>query len=120
MLASARPGWEFLDWGRSHHVGGGSHGSLHADDSYGSLLWCGTGPDDPGAREQWTLRDIVPLVLGALRAAGLTREPAFHVKRRAASDQPARQHGFDRQSPSARPPQRISTALIHGSSSAAS
>ena len=46
VLASAEPGWEFLDWGRSHHVGGGSHGSLHADDSYGSLLWCGTGPDD--------------------------------------------------------------------------
>jgi hypothetical protein len=64
VLASAKPGWEFLDWGRSHHVGGGSHGSLHADDSYGSLLWCGTGPDDPRAREQWTLRDVVPMVLG--------------------------------------------------------
>ena len=31
VLASARPGWEFLDWGRSHHIGGGSHGSLHAE-----------------------------------------------------------------------------------------
>jgi hypothetical protein len=63
ILASARPGWEFLDWGRSHHIGGGSHGSLHANDSFGSLLWCGTGPDDVGAREQWTLRDIVPMVM---------------------------------------------------------
>jgi hypothetical protein len=63
VLASARPGWEFLDWGRSHHIGGGSHGALHANDSYGSLLWCGTGPDRADAREQWTLRDIVPMVL---------------------------------------------------------
>ena len=45
--ASAAPGYEFLDWGGAHHVGGGSHGSLHAIDSLGSLLWCGTGPDAP-------------------------------------------------------------------------
>jgi hypothetical protein len=63
VLASARPGWEFLDWGRAHHIGGGSHGSLHANDSLGSLLWCGTGPGGVGARAQWTLRDIVPMVL---------------------------------------------------------
>ena len=64
VLASAAPGWEFLDWGRSHHIGGGSHGALHANDSHGSLLWCGTGPDSTEVREQWTLRDIVPMVLG--------------------------------------------------------
>jgi hypothetical protein len=63
VLASARPGWEFLDWGRAHHIGGGSHGSLHENDSLGSLLWCGTGPDGAEAREQWTLRDIAPMVL---------------------------------------------------------
>jgi hypothetical protein len=63
VLASAKPGYEFLDWGGSHHVGGGSHGALHANDSLGSLLWCGTGPDSVDAREQWTLRDIVPMVL---------------------------------------------------------
>jgi hypothetical protein len=63
VLASAKPGFEFLDWGRAHHVGGGSHGSLHAVDSFGSLLWCGTGPDSAAAREQWTLGDVVPLVL---------------------------------------------------------
>jgi hypothetical protein len=63
VLASARPGWEFLDWGRSHHIGGGSHGSLHANDSYGSLLWCGTGPNSAHVREQWTLRDVLPIVL---------------------------------------------------------
>jgi hypothetical protein len=70
VLASARPGWEFLDWGRSHHVGGGSHGALHADDSHGALLWCGTGPEGSAAREQWTLRDVAPLVLEHFGAGG--------------------------------------------------
>jgi hypothetical protein len=62
VLASARPGYEFLDWGGAHHVGGGSHGSLHANDSLGSLLWCGTGPESSDVREQWSLRDIVPMI----------------------------------------------------------
>jgi hypothetical protein len=62
VLLSAKPGYEFLDWGRAHHVGGGSHGSLHATDSLGALLWCGTGPERADAKEQWTLRDVVPLV----------------------------------------------------------
>jgi hypothetical protein len=62
VLASARPGFEFVDWGGSYHAGGGSHGSLHANDSLGSLIWCGTGPP-AASREQWTLRDVVPLVL---------------------------------------------------------
>jgi hypothetical protein len=61
VLASAAPGYEFRDWGGASHVGGGSHGSLHANDSLGSLLWCGTGPE-ADSREQWTLRDVVPLV----------------------------------------------------------
>ena len=39
VLASARPGYEFLDWGGAHHVGGGSHGSLHANDSNAVLIW---------------------------------------------------------------------------------
>ena len=61
VLASARPGYEFLDWGGAHHVGGGSHGSLHANDSNAVLIWTGTGPEK-SAREQWALRDIVPMV----------------------------------------------------------
>ncbi len=61
LLASARPGYEFLDWGGAHHVGGGSHGALHANDSLGSLIWCGTGPP-ADSREQWSLRDIAPMV----------------------------------------------------------
>src|SRR3954454_23852870 len=60
VLASARPGYEFLDWGGSSHAGGGSHGSLHAHDSLRSLIWCGTGPP-ASIRDQWTLRDITPL-----------------------------------------------------------
>jgi hypothetical protein len=62
VLLSAAPGYEFVDWGGSGHVGGGSHGSLHRSDSLGALLWCGTGPDSRDARSQWSLRDIAPIV----------------------------------------------------------
>ncbi len=62
VLLSAGPGYEFVDWGGSDHVGGGSHGSLHRSDSLGALLWCGTGPDSRAAREQWSLRDVTPMV----------------------------------------------------------
>ncbi len=64
LLLSAAPGYEFVDWGGSDHVGGGSHGSLHRSDSLGALLWCGTGPGSRAAREQWSLRDIEPMVVG--------------------------------------------------------
>jgi hypothetical protein len=64
VLLSAAPGYEFVDWGGSDHVGGGSHGSLHAVDSNGVLLWSGTGPASRGDRAQWTIRD----------AAGMVRE----------------------------------------------
>jgi hypothetical protein len=62
VLLSAAPGYEFVDWGGSDHVGGGSHGSLHRSDSLGALLWCGTGPDSRVVRDQWSLRDVAPLV----------------------------------------------------------
>jgi hypothetical protein len=62
VLLSASPGYEFVDWGGSDHVGGGSHGSLHATDSLGALLWCGTGPAWAGEREQWSLRDVAGIV----------------------------------------------------------
>ncbi len=54
VLLSAAPGYEFVDWGGSDHVGGGSHGSLHRSDSLGALLWCGTGPATRAAKEQWS------------------------------------------------------------------
>jgi len=60
VLASAELGFEFVDWGGADHVGGGSHGSLHRDDSEGVLLLCGL---EPPEREQWTLADVTPLVL---------------------------------------------------------
>jgi predicted AlkP superfamily pyrophosphatase or phosphodiesterase len=62
VLLSAAPGWEFIDWGGKAHVGGGSHGSLHASDSLGALLLCGVeGPErEP---EQWAIRDVAPLIL---------------------------------------------------------
>ncbi len=63
VLLSAAPGFEFVDWGGSDHVGGGSHGSLHRSDSHAALLWAGTGPQSPRAREQWSLRDVTPMVL---------------------------------------------------------
>ncbi len=63
VLLSAAPSYEFVDWGGMDHVGGGSHGSLHASDSLGALLWCGTGPDTRDAHPTWTLRDFLPLVL---------------------------------------------------------
>ena len=60
VLASAGLGSEFVDWGGAHHVGGGSHGSLHRDDSEGVLLLCGV---EPPERDQWSLADVTPLVL---------------------------------------------------------
>jgi predicted AlkP superfamily pyrophosphatase or phosphodiesterase len=71
VLLSAAPAYEFLDWGGVAHVGGGSHGSLHATDSLAPLLWCGTGPASREAREQWTLRDVTPMV--TQHFAGVTR-----------------------------------------------
>jgi predicted AlkP superfamily pyrophosphatase or phosphodiesterase len=72
VLLSAAPGYEFVDWGGSDHVGGGSHGSLHRSDSLAALLWCGTGPDSRDARVQWSLQDVTPLIrahFGALTPA---------------------------------------------------
>ena len=43
---SLAPGFEAVDWGGVTHAGGGSHGSLHAGDSLGPLLFVGCGPDD--------------------------------------------------------------------------
>ena len=60
VLVSAELGYEFVDWGGADHVGGGSHGSLHRDDSEGVLLLCGL---DTPERAHWSLEDVTPLVL---------------------------------------------------------
>ena len=62
ILLSAAPGYEFVDWGGSDHVGGGSHGSLHRADSLGTLLWAGEDLPARDDREQWSLRDIAPMI----------------------------------------------------------
>ncbi|MEA2141500.1 MAG: hypothetical protein QOC91_1599 [Solirubrobacteraceae bacterium] len=76
VLLSAAPGYEFIDWGRQAHVGGGSHGSLHASDSLGALIAYGVAlPDrEPG---QWAIRDVAELVLGhfGLGADGVPSAP---------------------------------------------
>lgn len=63
FVLSLAEGYEAVDWGGVSHAGGGSHGSLRAGDSLGPLLFAGCGPADGGEREQWTLRDVVPIVL---------------------------------------------------------
>jgi hypothetical protein len=63
LIVSLATGYEAVDWGGVSHAGGGSHGSLHRGDSLGPLLFVGCGPDDPGEREQWALRDVAPVVL---------------------------------------------------------
>ena len=63
FVVSLAEGFEAVDWGGVSHAGGGSHGSLRAGDSLGPLLFVGCGPDSPAAREQWTLRDVAPVVL---------------------------------------------------------
>jgi len=46
VIVSARLGDEFADIGGQHHAGGGSHGSLHAEDSVVPIVAAGfeTGP----------------------------------------------------------------------------
>jgi predicted AlkP superfamily pyrophosphatase or phosphodiesterase len=64
FVLSLAPGFEAVDWGGVTHAGGGSHGALHAGDSLGPLLFVGCGPQSAAEREQWTLRDVAPVVLG--------------------------------------------------------
>ncbi len=70
VLLSAAPGYEFLDWGRQAHVGGGSHGSLHRSDSLGALVMSGVElPAEEHAR-QWAIRDVAPLIAGHFGLTG--------------------------------------------------
>jgi len=63
VLLSAAPDYEFIDWGRQAHVGGGSHGSLHACDSLGALVISGVALPAPEPA-QWAIRDVAALVRG--------------------------------------------------------
>ncbi|HEV3093461.1 MAG TPA: alkaline phosphatase family protein [Solirubrobacteraceae bacterium] len=59
VLLSAASGHEFLDLGGQAHVGGGSHGSLRAEDSLGAAIVSGIEGLD--GREQWTIADFAAL-----------------------------------------------------------
>jgi len=61
VVVSARLGWEFADAGGHHHAGGGSHGSLRAEDSLVPLVTAGFG-DDPGIPAVASITDMKPLV----------------------------------------------------------
>lgn len=61
VMVSMAPGRELADWGRTSHVPGGSHGSLHADDSLAPLLWVGLDAEVP-PRDQWAISDAADLV----------------------------------------------------------
>ncbi len=63
FIVSLGDGYEALDWGGTSHAGGGSHGSLHRGDSLGPLLFVGCGPQRADRRQQWSLRDVAPIVL---------------------------------------------------------
>jgi hypothetical protein len=74
VLCSATPGYEFVDWGGTDHIGGGSHGSLHRHDSLGALIACGleAGEGEGGvpSRDQWSIEDVMPLVLDHFGVGG--------------------------------------------------
>jgi hypothetical protein len=60
VLLSAASGHEFVDLGGQAHVGGGSHGSLRAEDSLGAAIVSGIEGLD--GREQWAIADFAALV----------------------------------------------------------
>ena len=62
FIVSLALGFEAVDWGGVTHAGGGSHGALHAGDSLGPLLFVGCGPESADQKEQWTLRDVAPVI----------------------------------------------------------
>ncbi len=63
ILVSLAPDWECVDWGGGDHIPGGSHGSLLATDSLGTLLTVGLDGERP-EREQWAISDVYALVEG--------------------------------------------------------
>jgi hypothetical protein len=62
LLVSLALGHECVDWGQMTHIGGGSHGSLHAEDSLVPLLLSGLEPQTAETRAQWKLCDVPGLV----------------------------------------------------------
>ena len=76
VIVSAAPGWEFADSGGTHHLGGGSHGSLRAEDSLVPLVTAGFAapprlPDEP------SITDLAPLIRGHFGAGAVSRPKAL-------------------------------------------
>ena len=61
VVVSAAPGYEFADSGGVHHAGGGSHGSLRAEDSLVPLILAGFEGGRPALPEQPSITDLTPL-----------------------------------------------------------
>lgn len=52
VLLSAAPQFEFADWGGHAHIGGGSHGSLRAEDSLCPVIFAGLDDELAGLNEE--------------------------------------------------------------------
>jgi hypothetical protein len=65
LMVTAQPGYEFKLPGTSLHSGGGSHGSLHAQDSVVLLLICGA-PDGIELPPYPRTVDVAPICLNVL------------------------------------------------------
>ncbi len=61
VVVSAALGYEFVDSGGVHHAGGGSHGSLRAEDSLVPLILAGFEGGGPQLPEQPSITDLTPL-----------------------------------------------------------
>jgi len=71
ILVSLAPDWECVDWGGGNHIPGGSHGSLLATDSLGTLLTVGLDGERP-ERDQWAISDVFGLIEGHFGLAPVT------------------------------------------------
>ncbi|HEX2112275.1 MAG TPA: alkaline phosphatase family protein [Gaiellaceae bacterium] len=68
VIVSARAGWEFADLGGRGHAGGGSHGSLAADDSIVPILAAGF-DEAPALRGRPSVTELAPALLDYLGVA---------------------------------------------------
>jgi Type I phosphodiesterase / nucleotide pyrophosphatase len=76
VIVSAAPGWEFADSGGIHHLGGGSHGSLAAEDSLVPLVVAGF-PAGESFPSQPSITDLQPFVCRHFGAPRVSRPHAL-------------------------------------------
>jgi hypothetical protein len=90
ILVSAASGYELVDWGGMTHCPGGSHGSLHADDSLGPLVLCGLEPGIEGTRDQWAIGDVAGVIAAHF---GLDANDGLRLRDRRPAETPAELRG---------------------------